>query len=92
MLKSVQSHWMSVMPQEATEGKTRGQVSVTFRIQRDGQLAEAQISSSSGVHSFDVAAIDAVRDSAPLKPLPNEFHGPYLRLKLSFAYNQPLHS
>src|SRR5690348_15369859 len=31
MLKSVQSHWMSVMPQEATEGKTRGQVSVTFR-------------------------------------------------------------
>ena len=80
------------MPQEATEGKVRGQVSVTFRIQRDGQLAEAQVSSSSGVRSFDAAAIGAVRDSVPLKPLPNEFHGPSLRLKLTFAYNQPPHS
>lgn len=91
MLKSVQTHWYKAMPQEAMEGRA-GQVSVIFSIQPDGRLGEAQVDSSSGVTSFDEAAIDAVRGSSPLQPLPKEFHGPYLRLKITFVYNRQLHS
>jgi TonB family protein len=92
MLKSIQTHWYNVMPQEAMKGQASGQVSVIFSIQRDGKLLYWQIPASSGVQSFDEAARDAVRDSFPLEPLPSQFHGPYLKLKLTFAYNQPLHS
>ncbi|HEY6465342.1 MAG TPA: TonB family protein, partial [Candidatus Acidoferrales bacterium] len=92
MLKSVQANWNKAMPQEAMRGHAIGQVSVVFKIQPDGRLGEEQIASSSGVHSLDQAALNAVHNSSPLKPLPKEFHGSYLQLKLTFAYNQPLRS
>lgn len=92
MLKSVQAHWYKAMPQEAIQGQAAGQVSVIFSIQPDGRLGEEQVDSSSGVRSFDAAAINSIHDSSPLQPLPKEFRGSYLRLKITFAYNRPLHS
>jgi TonB family protein len=50
---------------------------VSFRIQRDGSLAE-----SSGYNSFDLAALRAVQNAAPFPPLPRPYRGDDLGVNL----------
>lgn len=44
-----------------------------FRIQRDGRITDLRITNSSGINSFDLAALRAVQASSPLPPLPRAF-------------------
>lgn len=46
---------------------------VSFRIDRTGRVSELRISRSSGINSFDLAALRAVQSSSPLPPLPRAF-------------------
>jgi TonB family protein len=50
-------------------------VYVTFQILRDGQIANAQLTASSGVASLDRSALRAVYDSNPMPPLPGDYPG-----------------
>jgi colicin import membrane protein len=55
---------------------------VSFRIQRDGSLADLRISESSGYNSFDLAALRAVQNAAPFPPLPRPYRGDDLGVNL----------
>ena len=39
---------------------------------------------------LDNAAMSAIHASNPFEPLPSEFKGPYIRLRIVFLYNLPL--
>jgi hypothetical protein len=39
---------------------------------------------------MDNAAMGAIHASNPFEPLPKEFHGPYLKLRIIFLYNVPV--
>ncbi len=49
------------------------EATVYYRIQRDGRVTELRIVRSSGINSFDLAALRAVQSSSPLPPLPRGF-------------------
>jgi TonB family protein len=57
---------------------------VSFRIERDGTISEAKVTTSSGSSIFDRAALSAVRSSSPLNSLPFGYSGTYLGVQLTF--------
>jgi TonB family protein len=88
LLATVKRNWYAVMPESAMMGK-KGIVVLTFRIQHDGKIPDADPTLERSSHSpeFDDAAMDAVQTSAPYQPLPEAFHGPNVQVRFIFFYN-----
>ena len=63
-------------------------VYVSFQILRNGQVVNAQLTSSSGVASLDRSAIRAVYDSSPMPPLPGEYSGPSVNVEFWFDFRR----
>lgn len=57
---------------------------IYFIIDRDGRIRDARVEESSGVGSFDRAALRAVLESSPLPPLPAGYSGNWLGVHLAF--------
>jgi TonB family protein len=53
-----------------------------YRIERGGRITELRIVRSSGINSFDLAALRAVQASSPLPPLPSAFRQSSLGVNL----------
>ncbi len=86
-LAALKRNWYSVMPEDALLGK-KGLVSVVFKILPDGATnKDILLERKSSSNLLDGAALKAVQNSAPFEPLPSQFHGPYLELRIWFLYN-----
>lgn len=92
---TVQRHWTALMPDIAKgkrtwygtlkDGKT-GTARITFKLHKDGSITDIKLTDSSGDDQLDRAAMQAVRDSAPLR-LPNSFSKDWLSMRVAFIYN-----
>jgi TonB family protein len=91
MLAIIKRNWYAVMPESAYMGD-KGMVNITFQINQDGsvQLPDPILERTSGKPPLDNAAMSAIKSSNPFDPLPSEFKGPYIRLRIIFLYNLPL--
>lgn len=91
LLATLKRNWYAVMPQSAMMGD-KGMVSTTFQINRDGSVPvpDPVLERTSGKGPLDNAAMSAIHASNPFEPLPSEFKGPYIRLRIVFLYNLPL--
>jgi TonB family protein len=89
ILFDIQRNWMAVMPEAARMGK-RGRVLLIFEIMRDGAINKVYLDGSSNFDPFDKAAFAGLMAAAPFPPLPSEFKGPMVRLRLGFYYNMPM--
>ena len=91
LLATLKRNWYAVMPQSAMMGD-KGMVSTTFQINRDGSVPppDPLLERTSGKGPLDNAAMSAIHTSNPFEPLPSEFKGPYIRLRIVFLYNLPL--
>ena len=69
------------------KGNTSNQVVVMFRVAKDGSIMSVNVKDSSGSYPADTAAINAVKLTAPFRPLPAEFKGNYVDIQFTFAYN-----
>lgn len=78
MLSMIQRNWVRPMVGSGVEA------TVHYRIQRDGRIVEVRIASSSGINSFDLAALRAVQATTPLPPLPRAFREGSLGVNLIF--------
>jgi TonB family protein len=78
MLSMIQRNWVRPMVGSGVEA------TVHYRIQRDGRIVEVRIAASSGINSFDLAALRAVQSSTPLPPLPRAFREGSLGVNLIF--------
>ncbi|MEO8197127.1 MAG: energy transducer TonB [Thermoanaerobaculia bacterium] len=78
MLAMIQRNWVRPMVGSGVEA------TVHYRIQRDGRIADVRIATSSGINSFDLAALRAVQASTPLPPLPRAFREGSLGVNLIF--------
>jgi TonB family protein len=58
------------------------QAVIGFRIQRDGSIAELEVTRSSGYNSFDLAALRAVQNASPFPPLPRAYRESSLGVSL----------
>ena len=88
LLATLKRNWYAVMPESAMMGD-QGVVFTTFQINHDGsvQAPDPTLERTSGKDPLDRAAMSAIRASNPFEPLPPQFHGPYLRLRIVFLYN-----
>ena len=57
---------------------------VTFRIQRSGQVADVSVEAPSGISYYDRAAVRAVFAANPLPPLPTDYRNEQLGVHLRF--------
>ncbi|MBZ5694025.1 MAG: TonB C-terminal domain-containing protein [Acidobacteriia bacterium] len=91
LLASLKRNWEAVMPESARMGD-RGIVFTTFQVNPDGSVSapDPELERTSGKEPLDNAAMSAIHASNPFEPLPSQFHGPYLRLRIAFIYNIPL--
>src|SRR5579871_1349679 len=89
ILFDIQRNWQAVMPEAARMGR-KGLVIVEFEVMRDGSINKVYLTGSSGFEPFDRAAFAGLMAAAPFPPLPNQFKGPMVRLRLGFYYNTPM--
>jgi len=83
----VQGNWRT--PEAQMVLRQKGWVAVHFNVQRDGRITDLQVVRSSGIPSYDQSAMDALRSSNPLPPLPTEVTVPQVGALFRFFYNMP---
>lgn len=69
------------------KGNESKRVVLLFSIARDGRLLNVSVSKSSGLQTADKAALDAVKLTAPFRPLPPDFKGDKVDIQFTFDYN-----
>ncbi len=88
LVKAVRTNWYAIIPDTARPPLLkRGTVSIQFVVLPNGKVAGMQYTGSSGDVQLDRAAYGGITTSNPFSPLPTEFHGPYLALRMHFYYN-----
>lgn len=86
IIQTIKRNWLAVYPEAARQG-TRGEVVLLFRIVKEGTVAKVSFSTESGAKALDQAAVAAISASNPLPPLPREFKGNQIVLRMTFKYN-----
>lgn len=69
------------------KGNESKRVVLLFKIARDGRLLSCSVYKSSGLASADNAAMQAVKLTAPFRPLPANFRGQSVDIQFTFDYN-----
>jgi len=88
VLQSIKVNWYNLVPEEARPPlMKRGKVSIRFLITPTGKVAGLRIERPSGDGPLDRAAYGGITASDPFSPLPKEFNGPFLALRITFFYN-----
>jgi len=65
MLEAIQSSWWSIIERSRFEGVSRGRVTVSFRLHRDGTVTDAKIHGTEVTRVMTLACKDAVMAPAP---------------------------
>ena len=84
----VQSNWRT--PEAEMTLRQKGWVVIHFNIQKDGRVTDLEVVRPSGIPSYDQSAMDALRSSNPLPPLPDVVTVPQLGALFRFYYNMRL--
>ncbi|MFV2072098.1 MAG: TonB family protein [Thermoanaerobaculales bacterium] len=79
MLALIESRWYKPAAPAGASARVR------FRILRDGRVEAIQLEASSGISSFDRAALRALYGANPLPPLPPAYGKTSLTVHLNFA-------
>jgi TonB family protein len=88
----IQRNWDPLIPQEVQPPlMKKGIVGIRFIILRDGQIGDIKLETASGDVALDKAAWYAITSEGQFPPLPKEFKGPQLELRVGFFYNTPIH-
>ena len=58
-----------------------------FKIAKDGSLMNVEIKQSSGYSDVDQAAINAIKLTAPFRPLPPDYNANHIDIQFNFDYN-----
>lgn len=88
VIQSIKANWYNLIPEEARAPLLKhGKVAIRFLITPSGKVAGMYVEFPSGDVPLDRAAYGGITASDPFSPLPHEFHGPYLALRITFFYN-----
>jgi len=64
-----------------------GKLAIAFEITRDGHIENMRLAASSGDAALDCLAWRSITDTNPFPPLPSEFTGQYLPMRIPFYNN-----
>jgi TonB family protein len=87
----IQRNWDPLIPEEVQPPiMKRGVTGIRFTILPDGQIGNMILETPSRDVALDRAAWNAITSEGAFPPLPKQFHGPQLELRVGFYYNTPL--
>jgi len=87
----IQRNWDPLIPEEVQAPLLKkGIVGIRFTILPGGQIGAMTLETPSGDVPLDKAAWFAITSEGNFPPLPKEFHGPQLELRVGFFYNTPI--
>ncbi|HEY4378775.1 MAG TPA: TonB family protein [Acidobacteriaceae bacterium] len=87
----IQRNWDPLIPEEVQAPLLKkGIVGIRFIILRDGQIGDIKLETASGDVALDKAAWYAITSEGQFPPLPKEYHGQQLELRVGFFYNSPI--
>lgn len=88
VIHDIKRNWYASMPEEAKDPLLmRGTVALEFVVLKNGHVTELHYANPSGDLALDGACYAAVSTSEPFPPLPSEFSGQFLRVRMTFHYN-----
>ena len=89
MHDDVQRNWEPLLPEE-TEAPIlkQGETYVRVKILPDGSIADMHLDGSSHDVAIDKSCWGSITSEGQFPPLPKQFHGPYLELRLHFIVNK----
>jgi TonB family protein len=88
ILRDIYAKWIPLMPAEARRPPSQGTTSIRFTINPDGTIAVMHLDDSAHNDFLDRAAWGSITDVGKFPPLPQDFHGPDLVLRIHFKVNQ----
>jgi TonB family protein len=90
VLQTIKKMWVPLIPAEARPPvNAQGETVIRFKIAPDGKITAMHIDASSQQPKMDRAAWGSITGVGQFPPLPAEFKGPYLELRISFRVNLP---
>lgn len=88
VLQAIRTNWYEIIPESARPPILKqGNVYIQFVIDKNGKVTGMRLDGPSGDTALDRAAWGGITGSDPFPPLPREFTGPYLALRIKFMYN-----
>ncbi len=86
--QTIRANWYKYIPEEARAPQLKsGETTIEFAILKDGKIAGMKIVQPAGSMAMDRAAWGGMVASNPFDPLPEEFKGDFLKLRVHFYYN-----
>jgi len=87
-LNRIKKNWYNLIPEVAKPPlMKKGSLIIQFAILKDGNVRGMLLQQPSGDVSLDRAAWGGITTSNPFEPLPGQFLGGYLSLRIKFLYN-----
>ena len=92
VLPMIKRSWISLIPEEARAPQNlQGETVIRVTISPDGKISTMHLDESSHQIKLDHAAWGAITSAGQLLPLPTEFSGPNLELRVHFKVNTAQH-
>ncbi len=89
VLHEIYEQWTPLIPADARPPASRqGMTRIRIRINRDGTIAAMRLDGSTYDNALNHAAWASIKEVGHLEPLPREFHGSNLELRIHFLVNQ----
>ena len=90
-LATIKKNWIPLIPEEARPpANLQGETQIRFSILPDGKISAMHLDKSSQHTNIDRAAWGAISAVGQFPPLPTEFKGSHLELRINFLTNRPL--
>ncbi|HEX3968449.1 MAG TPA: TonB C-terminal domain-containing protein [Edaphobacter sp.] len=91
ILEDIKRNWIPLIPEEARPPLNKqGETLIRFTINRDGTIAAMNLDGSSQDTAIDRACWGGITGVGQFPPLPSQFKGPNLELRVDFFTNKPL--
>ncbi len=91
IIRLIYQQWIPLLPEEARPPLNKqGATLVRFTINPDGTVAAMHLDGSTHDVALDKAAWGSIVGVGQFPPLPKQFHGPNLELRIHYSVNQDL--
>jgi outer membrane biosynthesis protein TonB len=91
ILEDIKRNWYPLIPEEARPPLNKqGETLIRFTINRDGSIAAMNLDGSSQDTAIDRACWGGITGVGQFPPLPAQFKGPNLELRVDFFTNKPI--
>ena len=91
ILSDIKRNWIPLIPEEARPPLNKqGETLIRFTINSDGTIAHMALDGSSQDTAIDRACWGGITGVGQFPPLPSNFKGPNLELRIDFFTNKPI--